>query len=248
MSINFTITDLKKELGPGLGLRKNKYLLEIPVPGIAGKKMNILCRSTSLPERNIDTVTVFSKGRRYKMRAETNYPGEYEISIVDDSKMAIRQVFDKWLKRVDNTKPKNEGFLGALGEDFNQLTTNIAGGLDALNTLQTSFEQDGGLGLLLNAINGTNASAAYQTDINIWQLDSQNNKVYGYKLQNAFPSSVGTVTLDDGEENTLSEFSVVFSYSEFIPLQNVSAGQSVLDELIGDTSNDILDGVESLFD
>jgi hypothetical protein len=43
MSIN--ITDLKKALGPGLGLRKNRFLMELPIPGIEGRTMNILCKS-----------------------------------------------------------------------------------------------------------------------------------------------------------------------------------------------------------
>ena len=86
------------------------------------------------------------------------------------------------------------------------------------------------------------------TDINIWQLDGQNNKVYGYKLQNAFPTSLGTVTLDDGEENTLSEFSIVFGYSEFIPIENVTAVSQIVDSAIGENANDIVDGIESLFD
>ncbi len=244
----FTITDLKKQLGPGLGLRKNKYLLEIPIPGVAGKKLNILCRSTSLPERTIDTVTIMSKGRRYKLRGETNYPGEYEISIVDDSNMAIRQVFDKWLKRVDNTKPRGTGFAGSLGEDFNHLLGDLAGVVEAANTLKTRISSDDGLGFILNGIDGAKGAAAYMTDINIWQLDGQNNKVYGYKLQNAFPTSLGTVTLDDGEENTLSEFSIVFGYSEFIPIENVTAVSQIVDSAIGENANDIVDGIESLFD
>ena len=248
MSIGFSITQLKKELGPGLGLRKNKYLLEIPIPGINGRKLNILCRSTSLPERNIDSVVVFDKGRRYKVRAETNFSGEYEISIVDDSEMAVRQVFDKWLKRVDDTKPKNSGFSGAIGEDFNNIVGATSGVLDAANTIQTTVEADGGLGFLMNALTGTNASASYQTDINIWQLNGQNEKVYGYKLQNAFPTSLGTVILDDGEENSLSEFSVVFGYSEFVPITPNSAAGDILGAVAGDDITDVLDGVTSLFD
>ena len=92
--MNITLKDLKKQLGPGLGLRKSKYLLEIPVPGLNGKKINILCRSTSLPERTIGTVEVFDKGRKYKMRAETVFPGTYNISILDDSTMTLRALFD----------------------------------------------------------------------------------------------------------------------------------------------------------
>jgi len=48
MSNNFTISDLKKAMGPGLGLRRSKYLVHIPLDN-NGSQINILCRSTSLP-------------------------------------------------------------------------------------------------------------------------------------------------------------------------------------------------------
>lgn len=180
--MDFNITELKKHLGTGLGLRKNRYLIEIPDAN--GEQLNVLCQSAGLPERNINTVDVWHKGRRYTVRGETDFGGEYEVSIVDDDKMKLRQFFDAWLKKVDDSS------RGA-----------PSGG--------ASYE--GG---------GASVSFDYQTDINIWQTDRPNGgvKIYGYKLQNAYPKQVGIVTLDDGEENTLSEFSVTFAFSEFIPL------------------------------
>lgn len=189
--MNFSINDLKKHLGPGLGLRKNRYLVEIPAPTNNGETINMLCQSAGLPERNITTTDVWHKGRRYQVRGETDFIGEYEISIIDDDKMKIRQMFDDWMKKVDNTKP-NGGGGGA------------------------SFESNG---------SDNPPTASYQADINIWQMDNpspqgsvDSQKIYGYKLQNAFPKQVGIVTLEDNEENTLSEFSVTFAFSEFIPL------------------------------
>ena len=83
MGYGFNITELKKNLGPGLGLRKNRFLVEIPIPGIEGKTLNILCRSAGLPERNISTTQYWHKGRDYNVRGETDYVWQYEISIVD---------------------------------------------------------------------------------------------------------------------------------------------------------------------
>ena len=246
----FTISDLKKELGPGLGLRKSKYLLEIPVPGNKGKKLNILCRATSLPERTISSLEVFDKGRKYKMRAETTFAGEYSISFVDDSTMSLRELFDGWLSLVDQTKPKNyqdtnDGLLSKLGPGVNDLLETVDGIISAANTLKTSFETDGGMSFLFGAIDNNEAKPIYQTDINIWQLDNRGQKVYGYKLQNAFPSTLGTVELDDSDENTLSEFSVSFTYSEFIPIKGSNNG--LLGSLLGTTGESIVNGVDSLF-
>jgi len=246
----FTITDLKKHLGPGLGLRKNKYLMEIPVPGIEGEKINVLCRSAGLPERNITTTTVFHKGRKYNMRGETDYVGTYDVSILDDSQMNIRKVFDKWLKNVDNsgTGTGLTSYEGGLSDVLDVVKSGVEVANQIKNTIENPRDAIGGFFLGLIDANGAASIANYQTDINIWQLSASGDKVYGYKLQNAFPASVGIVTLDDGDENTLSEFSVTFAFSEFTPLENTNVTDDIIDALIGDTGNEILDGVESLFD
>ena len=193
--IPLTIDDLKKHLGPGLGLRKSKYMLEIPVPGTEGETINVLCRSTAFPERNIGTVAVFDKGRKYNMRSETSFPGTYNISILDDSNMALRWLFDGWLSLVDNTQPQGYPVSNSSYET------------------QPEFS----LGSF-----GEGTQTKYQADVNIWQLGNLGEKIYGYKLQNAFPTSLGIVELDDSDETTLSEFSVVFTYSETIPLKPVT--------------------------
>lgn len=246
--LNFTISDLKKHLGPGLGLRKNKYLIEIPIPGIDGRTLNILCRSAGLPERTISTTQVFLKGRKYNIRGETDYGGVYELSIVDDSDMSIRKTFDKWLKKVDNSKPNNAGLVGGSFEkDF---LDEIEAGVELVNNIQTGLDKDGGLSFFLGFIDPGNANAAapYQTDVNIWQLSANAERVYGYKLQNAFPSSVGIVTLDDGEVDTLAEFSVTLSFSEFIPLEDKSTLSQIGGALLGDQVGDIVGGTENIFD
>ena len=196
--MSLSITSLKKHLGPGLGLRKNKFILEMPVPGMEGEMMSILCQSAGLPERNISTVDLWHKGRKYQVRGETDFIGEYEISIVDDSNMKLRNMFDQWLKVIDDTNPRGMGG-------------------------SASFERGARI-----------STPAYQTDINIWQMagdisldmDNDDLKVYGYKLQNAYPKSVGIVTLESEVENQLSQFSVVLAFSEFIPLYGQKFGGS----------------------
>ncbi len=203
--MNFTIDDLKKNLGPGLGLRKSKYLLEIPVPSQNGKKINLLCQSTSLPERNISTVTTWHRGRKYMMRGETTFTSTYNISVLDDSEMSLRELFDGWLTLVDNTNP-----------DASLLT-------NSFNNFQTSYEDDSSANWQLKPVNSIAGETIYQADINVWQLSQRSEKIYGYKLQNAFPSSIGTVELDDSDNSTLSQFSLVFTYSELIPIKGTGS-------------------------
>lgn len=52
-TFSFSLSDIKKQLGPGLGVRSNAYLLEVAVVGAVSKKLAVLCQSTALPERNI---------------------------------------------------------------------------------------------------------------------------------------------------------------------------------------------------
>jgi len=68
-------------------------------------------------------------------------------------------------------------------------------------------------------------------------MDRKDNAIYGYKLQNAFPKSLGIVTLDDADENTLSEFTVNFGFSEFIPIKNNNV-ESIITEF-GNIVNDV---------
>lgn len=240
--MSFTISDIKRQLGPGLGLRKSKYLLEIPVPGGDGSKINVLCQSTALPERSVSVVPIYHLGRKYNMRGETTYTGIYNISIIDDSKMALRKVFDTWLTLVDNSKPKNDGILGGAVGD---LLNTVDGILTAANTLKTSFESDGGLSLLMNAFTGNDGPPLYQSSINIWQLGNNGEKIYGYKLENAFPSSVSTVELDDTDQSSLSQFSVDFTYSELIPLEDTTS--TILGAVLGDNFTSINKTVDNLF-
>jgi hypothetical protein len=245
----FTITDLKKQLGPGLGLRKNKYLLEIPIPGVEGSKINVLCRSAGLPERTIKTTQMFHKGRQYNVRGETDYGSTYEVSILDDSEMNIRKTFDKWMKQVDNSKQVGglSSYESGLGDILNVVKSGLQLANQIKNVVQNPKEAIGGFFLGIVDPGQGASTAKYQTDINVWQLTNSGQKVYGYKLQNAFPQQIGIVTLDDGDENTLSEFSITFAFSEFIPLEGPINAQTLIKGALGDKGNEILDGVESLF-
>lgn len=248
--MKFNISELKKHLGPGLGLRKNKYMIEIPVPTVDGAFLNIMCQSAGLPERTINTTELWHKGRKYVVRGETDYGGgEYEISIVDDSEMKIRQVFDNWMKTIDNSKPdKNSSLLGASFEAIKPgLMNEIEAGVKTANQIKNAIQNprqiaDFFIGFL-DPSKGM-AAANYQMDINIWQLDGRQKQVYGYKLQNAFPKSVGIVTLDDSEENTLSQFSVTFAYSEFMPIYGLK--EDILRGVVGDQTMDVVGGVKQL--
>jgi len=250
-----TINDLKKQLGPGLGLRKNKYLLELPIPGLDGAQINALARTAGFPERTIKTTTMAHKGRTYNVRGETDYGGTFVVSVVDDSNMSIRRKMDEWLRLVDDSKPKNMGLFsgGSYETGISSMLSNIKSGVSAANKLknitksrQSMYNAVGNFFLGVMDAGGRVPVAKYQTDINIWQLSGTEHKVYGYRLQNAFPTQIGTVSYDDAENDSLTSYDITFTYSEFLPLEGISMGRQLVNSLIGQTGQDIIVGIETL--
>jgi hypothetical protein len=77
------IKDLKKEL-KGNVLRRNKYLLELYVPGEESRPLQILCQSVNLPVRSIDVVTIHHKGRPFLMRGETNFGNNISLTFLEN--------------------------------------------------------------------------------------------------------------------------------------------------------------------
>ena len=246
---SFSLADVKKHLGPGLGIRSSHYLLEVAVKGATSKKLAVLCQSTSLPERAIGTVDLYYKGRRYKTRGETDLSGTYTINITDDSEMKLRKMFDSWMKEVDNTTPKeNNALAGLFGGAMGDLMEVANGTLKAINEIKSAWEFDGGVSWIKNMITGKPQPAGYQTEVNIWQLTKTREKLYGYKLTNCYPIQIGAIEVSDTEENQLSMFSVDLAYSDFEPIEDKGFISQVVDAIIGETGQEIVKGVENLFD
>lgn len=243
---NFSISDIKKHLGNGLGLRSNKYAVVVPLPKEGSKKLAILSRSTSLPERQIGTVDLYHKGRRYKVRGETDLSNQFTINVIDDSKMTLRKYFDAWMKSVDDTEPDYESLLSQLaGSEWTDLLNAAGGTIQALTEVGLEIKQKGLLNYSLSEIkdtlSGNSILAAYQVDVDIYQLDGEGNPVYGYRLQNCYPTEVGAVEINDEEQNNMSQFSVILTYSDFIPLDpNASVTSQVVSTVAGDAGTGLL--------
>lgn len=246
---NFTLSDLKKQLGDGLGIRSNLYGLVVPLPYEGSYKLAVLAKSTSLPERTIGTTDIYHMGRRYKIRGETDLQGTYTINMTDDSNMKLRQFFDSWMKSVDNTTPEFAGIVGELFEgQWADALNVISGTLQGIGQVARDIRSSGdtwaqriknySVSSLKSQISGNQILAPYQVDVEVYQL-SVNNKeaIYGYKLQNCFPIEVGAVEISDESENQLSEFSVQLAYSDFEPiLPSRSTIDQVIEDVLGDSA------------
>ncbi len=68
----------------------------------------------------------------------------------------------------------------------------------------------------------------FAVDVVIQQLNDKNIPVYGVRLENAFPTTVAAIELDNSSENSIQELSVTFSYDKYEPEGPVSSTLSAL--------------------
>ena len=222
-----TINDLKHNLAGGS--RKNKFLIELAFGSLDSSKFNCLCTSASFPSRQIQTVTVSRHGRKYPVRSETDYGNTYEVTVLDDNQLSLRQFFDSWLTYVDDST-KESGNLYAMRDSRNSFFSkfknacsavkDIADGVQSIASNPKAFASKI-LGKTVGNILGTSYNAPdYQAEMTIWQLDTLGNKVYGYNLENVFITGLGEVTYGDSELDSLVEYNVTFTFSEFYPVNS----------------------------
>lgn len=68
----------------------------------------------------------------------------------------------------------------------------------------------------------------FAVDVVIQQLNQKNIPVYGVRLENAFPTTVSAIELDNSAENSIQELSVTFSYDKYEPEGPLSSTLSAL--------------------
>ena len=225
-----TVNDLKNALNGGS--KKNKFLVELSYSEADSRKLNLLCKTVNFPPKSISPVSAYYHGRKYNLRSEVDYGGSIDLTFIDDDELSIRQFFDKWMKRVDDSsKLKSGSFESSSGGTglfdiidtakgiYDEVTDFVK---DPMGTIIKPFKELGGS--FLSGLTGSSVLADYQAYMKIWQLDGEGNKVYGYEVQNIFPTSIGEVTYDDSEMDSLVEFNVTFAFSEFDPCESSFTG------------------------
>ena len=132
------------------------------------RDISLLCKSTSMPSRQIGTTDY--QGHRQSMKVP-NMISDEEINMVFmiTNDMYIKVMFDNWSDEIFNARDYRLG-----------------------------WKKD------------------YQTDVTIQQLNKENKPVYGVRLINAFPTSIGGLSLDNASENNPHEFSVQWTYDYWV--------------------------------
>jgi len=81
------------------GARQNKY--RILLNGL-GEAVDIVCNATTMPGRTLTTTEVFVKGRKYRLAAESEDEGSWEITFYNTPDLFHRRTFLSMLSDVHN--------------------------------------------------------------------------------------------------------------------------------------------------
>lgn len=68
----------------------------------------------------------------------------------------------------------------------------------------------------------------FTSDVVIQQLNNKNIPIYGVRLENAFPTTVAGITLDNNSENAAQKLTVTFSYDNYVTEGPLSSTMSAL--------------------
>jgi hypothetical protein len=207
------IDDFKSTIGKHQGLaRNNRFLIfmrppaqsilnidleNIAISALSGnfkakslvndpRDIALLCDSTSLPGRQIQTMDAPHLGFRNTIKHPTQYFNEdieFTFHLTNDYYM--KKMFDKWMGLIINKE-----------------------------TFMKNYDE------------------VYMTDITIQQLNAENMPVYGVKLKNAFPITMGGIELNNSGTET-SKLSITFTYEDFEPTGGISSTFGGIKDAIG---------------
>ena len=82
--------------------------------------------------------------------------------------------------------------------------------------IRNAMERWSDLVLNYDATNGIVSPSEYQMDMHVHQLDRNDNVVKSYTFYDAYPVTVGQITLDFESNNQIETFDVEFQYNYFI--------------------------------
>lgn len=241
------IKDLKQQFKDGV-LTKSKYMIELYVPGEDSRDLQILCQAQTMPERTIETVQLYHKGRPFIVRGETKFGTSINLTFLEDSFMDVRRMMDFWLKQVDDPelyqKPEEAKGEKTLSGMLNKAKKEINSQVSLVNDIKNVQKDFGQAFDFLSNSPSQNQFPPYQTTMRIWQLNGRGSKVYGYELQNAFIA--GVQSTDFGSDSKeMQTITITIQYSEVLPLQNKTL--SDVGKVLGSDTVETFQRVKKLF-
>ncbi len=100
------------------GARQNKYRILLQD---FGEDIDIVCNATTMPGRTLSVTEVFVKGRKYRLAAESEDAGTWEITFYNAPDLFHRRTFLSMLSNIHNFSVPS--YLGGSGLNSDSLTS-----------------------------------------------------------------------------------------------------------------------------
>tara|TARA_B100000902_G_C27290163_1_gene906657 strand:+ start:508 stop:1152 length:645 start_codon:yes stop_codon:yes gene_type:complete len=199
-----SIDRIKSTISSRGGLaRPNNFLVELPsLPGFgrANETLNMLCRQTTLPFKQIMSVP-----RRIGMESEEIAYGyaveNITMSFLMTNDYYARKYFDRWKDLIINEDQQIVNYKNNYEKRIvlHQLRNSIP---------STAFDISIGQIPLGLPITNIISSIAARSGVNI------STTAYSVELKNAFPKNIGEIQFSN-DENVLSEMAVTIAYTNW---------------------------------
>ena len=187
-----TLTNFKSKLTGG-GARPNLFEANIIFPsqalqgdGVidwdpnAQDEFQFLCKATSMPTQTIGSVDVPFRGRILKVAGDRTFE-PWSVTVINDENFNVRRSFEKWAQKINN------------------LTTGVG-------------EVDPGKYMGIGYVHQLSRSTTRGIS-DIAGVDNQatsNKVVHTYKIDEIWPSEIGSIDLSYESSDAIEEFTVTF--------------------------------------
>jgi len=192
------IEELKSKLISKGGMAmNNQFLVELPPMGETdGRTLNVLCKDVSLPGKQITTLDR-SIGLYQEKVANGFVIEDVTMTFYMPNDYSIKKYFDTWRSKILYKEPKGSLVVGYKKDYVEDIV------IRQLKKPVARFGIDIG-----------------PLDLN---LDVLGKSIYSVKLIEAFPTSLNSIQLSN-EQNQIVEFSVQFSYTDWIVIEDERGG------------------------
>lgn len=192
------IEELKGKLISKGGLAmSNQFLVELPsMGGTDGRTLNVLCKDVTLPGKQI--MTLDRTIGMYQEKVANGFATEdVTMTFYVPNDYSIKKYFDTWRSKILYKEPKGSLVVGYKKDYVEDIT------IRQLKKPVARFGIDIG-----------------PLDLN---LDVLGKSIYSVKLIESFPTSFNAIQLSN-EQNQIIEFSVQFSYTDWVVIEDERSG------------------------
>ena len=199
-----TISQFKSQLRGG-GARPNLFEVDItlgPNNNYWADKgqddFQFLCKATSMPTQTIGSVDVPFRGRILKVAGDRTFE-PWSVTVINDENFSIRKSFEAWGEAINGM----EGGSGIVAP--------------------SDYMASGTIKQL-----GRTDIATRETGSPTKTTGDGNNVLYSYKVQDIWPSEIGSIDLSYESSDAIEEFTVTFQvqYMTINPAAGTATGNA----------------------